>query len=224
MKYWLTFLAIFLASYQFAIASTIEWDVVHIDHQHGYYEGYGYYNWAELYFTSNVAGNNFNFDCEVGYHRITAIPDHSIWTLAYPMNFVEMYEGDTVNEKTVRGSRVVYFHGQWLEPVGSYTYEDLTVFEGETTYLGFAIEIEVDEQERVIYGWASLIFDGTDLRVDQSAMDISGAPIVILPRQIPEPGTLSLFLVGISGLLLKRRHLDWREPLTDNEDQVLFRA
>ena len=204
MKCWQTCLAFFLASFQFAIASTIQWDVVHIDHHRGYYEGYGYYNWADLYFTSNVADNNFSFDCEPGYHRITAIPDHSIWTLAYPMNFVEMHEGDTVDETTVRGSRV-YFHGQWLEPLESYTFEDLTVFEGETTYLGFAIEIGVGEQARVIYGWASIIFDGTDLRVGQSAMDISGAPIVILPRQIPEPGTLSLVLVGIIVLSVRRR-------------------
>jgi hypothetical protein len=52
----------------------------------------------------------------------------------------------------------------------------------------------------------------------------SGAPIVILPRQVPEPGTLSLFLVGISMLMLKRRHLDWREPFAGNEDQVFSRA
>ena len=38
----------------------------------------------------------------------------------------------------------------------------------------------------------------------------SGAPIVILPRQIPEPGTLSLFVVGIVGLMLKRRQLESR--------------
>ena len=203
MKCWLTCLAIILASYQFAIASTIQWDVVQIDHHYGYYNGYSY-NWAKLYFTSNVADNNFSFDCEAGYHRITAIPDHSIWTLAYPMNFVEMYEGDTVDETTVRGSRV-YFHGQWLEPLESYTFEDLTISEGETAYLGFAIQTEFEEQERIIYGWASLIYDGTDLRVGQSAMDISGAPIVILPKQVPEPGTLSLVLFGIVALSLRRR-------------------
>ena len=36
----------------------------------------------------------------------------------------------------------------------------------------------------------------------------SGAPIVILPRQIPEPGTLSLVPVCVAGFLLKWRHLD----------------
>ena len=131
--------------------------------------------------------------------------DHRWWSLANAMNFVELHEGDTVDETTVTGSEAVYFDGQWLMPKESYTYQDLTISEGETAYLGFAIQTEFEAQERVIYGWVSLIFDGTDLRVDQSAMDISGAPIVILPRQIPEPGTLSLVLVGIVALSLRRR-------------------
>ena len=204
MKCWLTCLAIFLASFRFAVASTIEWDVVHIDHQHGYYEGYGYYNWAELYLTSNLGDHNFDFQCDVGDHQITAIPNHSMWTLAHAMNFVEMHEGDTVDETTVRGSGVVYFHGQWLEEPGTYTFKDLTISEGETAYLGFAIQTEFEEQERIIYGWASLIYDGTDIRVGQSAVELSGAPIVILPGQIPEPGTFSLVLVGIVVLSMRR--------------------
>ena len=196
MKCWLTCLAIFLASFRFAIASTIEWNVVSLDvHE----------TWVGFALDGVPSRPYFVAYYEIQGGILTMSVDHRWWSLANAMNFVELHEGDTVDETTVTGSEAVYFDGQWLMPKESYTYQDLTISEGETAYLGFAIQTEFEAQERVIYGWVSLIFDGTDLRVDQSAMDISGAPIVILPRQIPEPGTLSLVLVGIVALSLRRR-------------------
>ena len=120
------FVASVVACGNYLVASTIQWDVVAIDHYQGSYQGQSY-NWATLRLTSEVADHNFSFDCEVGNGMLTAIPDHSLWTLAFPMNFVEMLKGDVVDETTVRGSEVIYFHGQWLEEPESYTFQDLII-------------------------------------------------------------------------------------------------
>ena len=144
--------------------------------------------------------------------------------LAYAVNLKEMQVGDTVSEETVRGDQY-YFYSNWIDPEpgydgGSPETSSVSIYQDAEVYLGFVLE----NRDRYYYGWLSLIFDGTNVSVGQSAMELSGAPIVILPRQIPEPGIISLFLVGIVGLLLKRRHLDWREPFAGNEDQVLSLA
>ena len=195
MKCWQTCLAIFLASLQFAVASTIRWNVASLDvHQ----------NWADLDLNGVPGRPNLDFDYQIQGDVLTMSVDHRYWTLAHAMNFVEMHEGDTVDETTARGSEVVYFHGQWLEEPGTYVYRDLQIQTGETAYLGFAVDEDM-EGVPLQYGWLSIIFDGTDIRIGQSAVELSGAPIVILPRQVPEPGTLSLVLFGIVALSLRRR-------------------
>ena len=194
MKYWLTCLAIFLSSYQFAVASTIRWNVASLDvHQ----------NWADLDLNGVPGRPNFDFVYQILGDVLTMSVDHRYWTLAHAMNFVEMHEGDTVDETTVRGSDIVYFHGQWLEEPGTYVYRDLQIQEGETAYLGFAVDEDI-EGIPVQHGWLSIIFDGSGPVLGQSAVELSGAPIVILPRQVPEPSISVLALLGISGLLLKR--------------------
>ena len=200
MKVVSAFIAIFLASFQFAIASTIRWDVASITVSN---------TRARLNLNGVPGSPNFNFDFQILGDVLTMSVDHRYWTLAHAMNFVEMHEGDTVDETTVRGSEVVYFHGQWLEEPGTYVYRDLQIQTGETAYLGFAVDEDM-EGVPLQYGWLSIIFDGTDIRIGQSAVELSGAPIVILPRQIPEPSAAMLVLIGIVGLLLKRRHRDWR--------------
>ena len=195
MKCWQTCLAIFLASIQFAVASTIRWNVASLDvHQ----------NWADLDLNGVPGRPNFDFAFQIQGDVLTMSVDHRYWTLAHAMNFVEMHEGDTVDETTARGSEVVYFHGQWLEEPGTYVYRNLQIQEGETAYLGFAVDEDM-EGVPLQYGWLSIIFDGSGPVLGQSAVELSGAPIVILPRQVPEPGTLSLVLVGIVALSLRRR-------------------
>lgn len=193
--------ALFLASFRFAIASTIEWDVVSLDVNE---------TWVGFALDGVPGWPYFVAYYEIQDGILTMSVDHRWWSAANAMNFVEMHEGDTVDETTVTGSEVVYFHGKWLMPKESYTYQDLTISEGETAYLGFVVKQDYEQGSMFYYGWLSIIFDGSGPVQGQSAVELSGAPIVILPRQIPEPGTLSLFLVGIAGFLLKRRHLDWR--------------
>ncbi len=156
-----------------------------------------YYDYYSDYATGNIEGVLISPDSHGG--------------LAYAMNLKEMQVGDTVSEETVRGNQY-YFYSNWIDPEPGYdggSPETSSVYipTGGEVYLGFLAE---DAPGYSYYGWLSLIFDGTNVRVGQSAVESTGAPIVILPRQIPEPGTLSLFLVGIVGLLLKRRHLNWR--------------
>ena len=131
--------------------------------------------------------------------------------LAYAMNLKEMQVGDTVSEETVRGNQY-YFYSNWIDPEPGYDgrspeTSSLYIPIGSEVYLGFVAR---DPPTCYYYGWLSLIFDGTNVRVGQSAVESTGAPIVILPRQIPEPSIPVLALIGISMLLLKRRHLDWR--------------
>jgi hypothetical protein len=192
-------------------ASTIMWDVAEIDKDDvgtkienvlrcGTY-GAGFA--LRLYYEDIV-------DMSDNWFREVA-PDSS-GGAAFGMNIREMQVGDTVSEETVRGYWHSYFYANWIDAEpgydgGSPETSSLSLYPDEEVYLGFVTHgyVPLGAEPLYIYGWFSLIFDGTDIRVGQSAMDISGAPIVILPRQIPEPGTLSLVLFGIVALSMRRR-------------------
>lgn len=131
---------------------------------------------------------------------------------AFAMNLREMQVGDTVSQDTVRGDRYSYFYANWIDAEPGYDgrspeTSSLSLYPDDEVYLGFVTEgyVPYGEEPLFVYGWFSLIFDGTDIQVGQSVIDMSGAPIVILPRQIPEPGTFSLVLFGIVALSLRRR-------------------
>ena len=109
---------------------------------------------------------------------------------AFGMNINKMQVGDTVSKDTVRGNRQSYFYANWIDAEpgydgGSPETSCLLLYPDEEVYLGFVTEgwVPLGAEPLYFYGWFSLIFDGTDIRVGQSAMDISGAPIVILHRQ-----------------------------------------
>ena len=155
-----------------------------------------YYDYYSDYATGNIEGVLISPDSNGG--------------LAYAMNLKEMQVGDTVSEETVRGNHF-YFYSNWIDPEPGYdggSPETSSVYipTGGEVYLGFVAR---DPPTCYYYGWLSLIFDGTNVRVGQSAVESTGAPIVILPRQVPEPSISVLALIGIAGFLLKRRHLDW---------------
>ena len=149
---------------------------------------------------------DYYYDYDTGNIEGVFISPDSNGGLAYAMNLKEMQVGDTVSADTVRGDQY-YFYSNWIDPEPGYdggSPETSSVYIpiGGEVYLGFLAE---DAPGYSYYGWLSLIFDGTNVRVGQSAVESTGASIVILPRQIPEPGTLSLVLFGIVALSLRRR-------------------
>ncbi len=218
-------LSLFSAFHVFA--SSIAWNPAFIEDENDYDPPI---HWLDCFANNLAEGGNdaarfaiqlyySYFDDEMyfdgAWRHVTGVlinPD-SHGGAAFGMNLREMQVGDTVSQDTVRGDRYSYFYANWIDAEpgydgGSPETSSLAIETGEEVYLGFVTD---GADNKYYYGWLSLIFDGTNVGVGQSAMDLSGAPIVILPRQIPEPGTFSLFLVGIVGLLLKRRHLDWRD-------------
>ena len=67
-------------------------------------------------------------------------------------------------------------------------------------YLGFYLE-----SSTAIYGWASLVWDGTELRLTDSAYETTGVGIYAGTYEaIPEPTTVCLLAVGCASLLLRR--------------------
>ncbi len=139
------------------------------------------------------------------YTGIVVEPD-SGGGLAYAMNIDEMNVGDTVSEESVRGNQS-YFYANWIDAEpgydgGSPETSRVAIPTGEEVYLGFVTQNAVDQY---YYGWFSLIFDGTDVRIGQSAMDLSGGPIVIQPRPTPEPSAATLLALGVAMLLAGRK-------------------
>ena len=127
------------------------------------------------------------------------------------MNIVRMRVGETVSAKTARGEQP-YIYSNWMdyEPGydgGSPETSPVFLYPNEEVFMGFATPgwVPLGEDPKYCYGWFSLIFDGTDVRVGQSAMDLSGGPIIIQPRSIPEPGAAALLAIGTAMLLASRR-------------------
>ncbi|MGI6496797.1 MAG: PEP-CTERM sorting domain-containing protein [Kiritimatiellia bacterium] len=76
-------------------------------------------------------------------------------------------------------------------------------------YLGFRLARGGADYTKYIYGWASLLWNGTDLVLVDSAAETTGAGIYAgtynaIP--VPEPSALGLLLVGAGVLALHRRH------------------
>lgn len=198
-------------------ASTIVWNQAVIDDSDPDYIGLRHFayddngvGFAWFYFRIYIDNAyDYTHDYINGTLSGVAVTPDSSGGLAYAVNLKEMQVGDTVSADTVRGNQY-YFYSNWIDAEpgydgGSPETSSLYIPIGGEVYLGFLSE---NAPGYSYYGWLSLIFDGTNVRVGQSAVESTGAPIVILPKQIPEPGTLSLVLVGIVGLMLKRRHLD----------------
>ena len=121
------------------------------------------------------------------------------------MNLRKMEVGDTVSEETVRGDQS-YFYSNWIDAEpgydgGSPTTSSAFIPTGGEIYFGFLVE---DWTDSYFYGWLSLIFDGSEVRVGQSAVEASGGPIIIQPRDIPEPSAAVLIGIGVATLRLGR--------------------
>jgi hypothetical protein len=71
-------------------------------------------------------------------------------------------------------------------------------------YLGF----QLDGVGAYVYGWAALLWNGTDLTLVGSAAETTGAGIYAgTYNAIPEPSAAGLLLVGLAALAMRRRHM-----------------
>jgi hypothetical protein len=76
-------------------------------------------------------------------------------------------------------------------------------------YLGFWLDADgngTPSASTDIYGWAALLWDGTELTLVDSAAETTGAGIYAGTYDaIPEPTSAGLLLVGIAAALLRRK-------------------
>ncbi len=149
--------------------------------------------------------------CEFYIHPRTEIAYQAEWRLlARGTNALLMNEGDPVDHSTTFGTDKTYYYAE-LQEGGRES--PLYLEYNEPVLLGFATVNDGDKAYgEYLYGWIRMIYDGENLQLDSSAVaigtDVAGIYAgtgIIIPRQIPEPGTLSLVLFGIVALSLRRR-------------------
>ena len=133
------------------------------------------------------------------------------WRLAARgTNALLMDEGDPVDHSTTFGTDKDYYYAE-LQQGGTESPLRLSMY--EPLLLGFATINDGNQAYgEYLYGWIRLIYDGENLQLDSGAVaigtDVAGIYAgtgIIIPKQVPEPGTLSLVLIGIVALSLKRR-------------------
>ena len=77
----------------------------------------------------------------------------------------------------------------------------LDILRNRVFYIGFWVD-----GPNGIYGWASLVWNGTTLNLVDSAAETTGVGIYAgTYNAIPEPATAGLLLAGLSALALRRR-------------------
>lgn len=74
-------------------------------------------------------------------------------------------------------------------------------------YLGFQLDGGGADYTAYIYGWAALLWNGTDLTLVGSAAETTGVGIYAgTYTPIPEPSAAGLLLAGLAVLAMRRRH------------------
>ncbi len=85
----------------------------------------------------------------------------------------------------------------------------VNLYLNQVFYLGFWLDADwsgTPSGTTDIYGWAALLWDGTELTLVDSAAETTGVGIYAGTYDaIPEPSTAGLLLVGIAAFVLRRR-------------------
>ena len=93
------------------------------------------------------------------------------------------------------------------ESYGEWT--PVNLYRNRIFYLGFWLDADanrIPSGTTDVYGWASLLWDGTELTLEGSAAETTGVGLYAgTYNAIPEPATAGLLLAGIAAALLRRR-------------------
>ena len=82
-------------------------------------------------------------------------------------------------------------------------FSELLVDQSQSTYLAYMIN---DTTLGDIFGWVELGVVNDKIAVLNSAIDLGGSSLPVGP--VPEPNSMLLFILGLSGLALRRSHND----------------
>ena len=140
----------------------------------------------------------------------TTVKNIPIVLAAYGDNWRRLEPGDSCNSESLRGNHPYFFKGgldlAWDED-GRSDY-DITIpfHEATSVFLGVASRNDLYDSANppeVCYGWVELVFFQGNVTVSQSALDLSGHPLVV--GQVPEPASSALALAGLTLLIGRRR-------------------
>ena len=207
-----------------ASAGTIIWDAIDADADGPFYEeGKQHY---ELWFGCMITGDGFRANMMVrstfAFSGGNVVVSPSAMDVGSGKFIVIAEQGDLIDAASVRDEDRL-FDNNWgigygwdFETGEEYGNRHKIVVPRHGSFmLGFEIDNEpaydpVTGEYDELFGWAIFQFDGTSVSVISSALAIGTDGIyagtgIIIPRQIPEPGTLSLVLVGIVVLSMRRR-------------------
>ena len=125
------------------------------------------------------------------------------WAKRYSQSKPEITEDSRITESSVKYNA---FISNTDARLGTPRYG---IYKNSTITFGYATRSYVDDDEW-IYGWVTFVFvDGVPYERDgcyvYGADGIYAGTGFIIPRQIPEPGTVSLVLFGIVMVSLRRR-------------------
>lgn len=120
------------------------------------------------------------------------------------INAIVAQEGDVISSENTTGRENNYFYGSGNELGGEVIIDDEGWYVMRNSDRIFYLGFSVDADDGKKYGWAEFQM-GTDGRLEvlQSALGLDGQAMVV--GAIPEPSSALLLLVGLAGLVLRRR-------------------
>ena len=122
------------------------------------------------------------------------------------LNLSIVSSGDVIDASSVCGSGINYVYANGVDVGGEVVFfGNLVIAYGGEVMLGMSIDCDSVE-ERKIFGWIEVSSDDVGhLVVSRSALELTGQSMVAGGGAIPEPAGETLFLLGATALLLKRR-------------------